>query len=152
MDFYQQNMQQSYTPYTPPKPNTFATLSLVLGIASLALLCTGIFPIPLGALGILFAILSRRGKKLEGSAIGGCISSAIGLGLGLIMTIMVYVMMIFGAVNSIMENPESLSADPDVLTDQLMESIYGEDYKEIFEQYGIDYDEMMEQMNGIYEY
>lgn len=152
MDFYQQNMQQSYTPYTPPKPNTFATLSFVFGIASVALLCTGVFPIPLGALGILFAILSRRGKKMEGSAIGGCITSAIGLGSGLIMTIMVYVMLIFGAVNSVMENPDGIPTDPNVLTDQLMESIYGEDYKEIFEQYGIDYDKMMDQMNDIYEY
>lgn len=152
MDFYQQNMQQPYTPYTPPRPNTFATISLVLGIASVALLCTGIFPIPLGALGILFAVLSRRGKKLEGSATGGCITSALGLGLGLIMTIMVYIMMIFGAVNSVMSDFENIPSDPDARNDYIWESIYGEDYKEIFEQHGIDYDKMMDQMNDMYNY
>lgn len=149
MDFYQQNIPPTYT---PPRPNTFATLSLVLGIASVALICTGILPIPLGALGLLFAILSRRGTKFEGSAVGGCITSIIGLALGLIMTVMVYVMAIFGAVNSVMSSSESIPTDPDALNDYIWESIYGEDYKEIFEQYGIDYDKMMDQMNDIYEY
>lgn len=137
--------------YYQPKSNTFARLSLILGIASLALLCTGILPIPLGALGILFAVLSRK-DKLEGTALGGCITSAIGLAAGICVTVFTYFMLIFGAVNDVLSDTENLPADPAVLTDRLMEAIYGDDYKELFEQYGIDYDKMMEQMNGIYEY
>lgn len=137
--------------YNQQKTNTFARLSLILGIASLALLCTGILPIPLGALGILFAVLSRK-TKLEGAALGGCITSAIGMAMGFFITLITYFMLIFGAVNDVISDTENLPTDPDVLTDRLMEAIYGDNYKELFEQYGIDYDKMMEQMNDIYEY
>ena len=46
----------------PEPPNTFATASLVLGILSLVLCCCCYVSIPLGGLGILFAILSKTGK------------------------------------------------------------------------------------------
>lgn len=144
MDYYQQNNQPLYT---PPKKNTFSVLSLIFGIASLVLLCTGLLPIPLGALGILFAVLSRRGRKMDSNAKTGTILSAIGLGTGLLFTILVYVFTFISLVQGILSNPDILNSDdPDVITDYMMESIYGEDYKEYFEQYGIDYDSMMDQM------
>jgi len=121
MDYYQQNNQPTYT---PPKKNTFAVLSCIFGIASLALLITGIVPIPLGALGILFAVLSRRGRKMESTAKTGVLLSAVGLATGLFFIIMVYALTLVGAVPG----------------------MNGENYKEIFEQYGIDYDAMMDQM------
>ena len=48
-----------------PRRNPFTVASLVLGICSLASICTAILPLPLGALGILFAILSyRKGRQM----------------------------------------------------------------------------------------
>ncbi|MBQ7954822.1 MAG: DUF4190 domain-containing protein [Lachnospiraceae bacterium] len=146
MDFNQQNSQPSYTPYTPPRRNIYATLSLIFGIVSLALMCTGILPIPLGALGIIFAVISRRGARMDSTAKTGCLLSSIGLGCGLLLTIAIYVFSIFTMMQTILSDNQNLYTDPDALTDQMMESIYGENYKELFEQYGIDYDQMMDQM------
>lgn len=140
MDYNQQNYSQ---PYTPPQKNTLAGISCVLGLCSLILTCTGVLPIPLGALGILFAVLSRKGRKMEPAAKLGCILSVIGLVTGLILTITVYCMTIYGAVQNLlksMDPAELQNMNRTEYMDKMMENLYGPEYKEFFEQYGIDYD------------
>lgn len=71
----------------PEPPNSFATTSLVLGILSLVLCCCCYASIPLGGLGILFAILSKTGKAMQGRAKTGLTLSIIDLCLTLFLTI-----------------------------------------------------------------
>jgi predicted membrane protein len=57
---------------------------MVCGIASVTLCCTGVLSLPLGALGILFAILSRRlGKSMSPASIAGIVLSCTGIVFGL---------------------------------------------------------------------
>lgn len=70
----------------PRRSSAMSTASLVLGICSLVLMCCGAGPL-FGALGIIFAILSRTGKDMDGNA-------KVGLGLsiaGTIVSIIVYI-------------------------------------------------------------
>lgn len=86
MDFNQNTENTNYVPNQPSKrPNGFAIASLVCGILSLVLCCTGILGIPAGALSILFAVLSKRkGERLSGMCIAGIVTSAIGILLGIL--------------------------------------------------------------------
>ena len=72
----------------PPfqQPSGFASAALVLGILSLALCCCCYAGIPLGALGILFALLSRQHTEMEGRAKAGLWLSVAGLCLSVILT------------------------------------------------------------------
>ena len=74
-------------PADPYQPNGFASAALTLGILSLTLCCCCYVSIPLAALGILFAILSK-GKEphMQGRAKTGIVLSTIGLGLTILLT------------------------------------------------------------------
>lgn len=115
--FYQQNQ----LPYR--QKNGFATAAMILGICSIVLCITILLPFPLGALGILFVILSRRrGEKLSGAAVGGLITSLIGMVLGLILTAAI-------AIASLqMLKPENREQ-----RNQQFEQIYGIDFDEYLE-------------------
>lgn len=130
----------------PPK-NNFANASLILGICSLVLLCTGIFSIPLGALGILFAVLSRRAGKMNPGAKTGCILSLAGLLSGLFITLFAYFSFIFTTIYDYMEkNPDNY--DSNAIMDELLENLYGTDYKNFLENtYGIDYESLMDMLD-----
>ncbi len=66
----------------------FSIASLVFGILSLVTCCTGILPLAAGGLSILFAVLSHRRKNpLPPMSLTGIIFAAIGMILGLILTI-----------------------------------------------------------------
>ena len=80
MDFNQNSENSNYVPNQPSqRPSGFATASLVCGILSLVLCCTGILGIPAGALSILFAVLSKRkGESLSGMSIAGIVSAPSG--------------------------------------------------------------------------
>ncbi len=67
-------------------PNAMATASLVMGILALVTFCCCYGGMIFGGLGILFALLSRGDRPLEGQAKTGMILSIIGLALG-IMTL-----------------------------------------------------------------
>ncbi len=132
MDYYQNNWNQtnqSQNSYNDPAGrsiNGFAIASLIIGIASIILCCFGIFSLPLGSLGILFAILSRRkGKGMPGMSIGGICTSIIGMIFG----ILVLIYFIFIAV--LVENPDSW-----YLLDPLYQQTYGMDFEEFMEYYG----------------
>ena len=78
-----------YKNYNPDKGrHAFESASLVMSIISMVLLCTGVLAIPFGALGILFAILSRKGKEPLGkTALTGVIISAISMVTGAFITV-----------------------------------------------------------------
>lgn len=78
---------------TPASPMAIA--SLVMGILSLVLCCCiGIGGIVLGALGIIFAILSRKGKSMETMAKVGLGLSITGVVLGLITAVFFFIGML----------------------------------------------------------
>ena len=64
-------------------------LSMTLGIFSVTACCLGYLSIPIGALGILFAILSRRiGKEMPTSCKTGLMLSITGLIIGTLMMVL----------------------------------------------------------------
>lgn len=71
-----------------PRINPFSVASLGCGILSVLLCCTGLLGIPFGALGILFALLSRRlNKATPPMSATGLLFSGVGLALGFAVTI-----------------------------------------------------------------
>lgn len=63
---------------------TFASASLFCGTLSLLMCCTGILSVPVGALGILFAVLSKRADRpIHPASKTGIRLSCIGIVLGL---------------------------------------------------------------------
>ncbi|MBQ9122406.1 MAG: hypothetical protein IJY10_02820 [Lachnospiraceae bacterium] len=131
--------------YRYKQPNKFSSTSCIMGISSLVTMCTGLFSIPLGALGILFAVLSKKGKKMDPSAKLGCTLSGIGLVSGLALTLFVYISTFTAMFEAIDYNQISNMTEEEAM-DYMMESIYGPNYKEIYEQMGIDYDQLMDQL------
>lgn len=91
---YQSNDGSSFNNtvnYQQSEPNGMSTASLVMGIISLVLCCCFYVSIPLGALGILFAILSKGKDQTM------CGRSKTGLGLsiaGLVLTILLTIGML----------------------------------------------------------
>lgn len=59
---------------------------MVLGIMSLVLLFIGL-SIPVAAMGIILALLSRDAEKMSGRAVVGLATSLVALAIGLISTI-----------------------------------------------------------------
>lgn len=91
---YQENTNDGWnqTPTRPPfrSVNSMAVASLVMGILSVVLICCG-FSFCFGALGIIFALLSRRNGPMDpqakaglGLSIGGTV---IGIAMILFLTI-----------------------------------------------------------------
>ncbi|MBP3754994.1 MAG: hypothetical protein J6I66_09065 [Lachnospiraceae bacterium] len=76
----------TYNNYNPDRGrNAFDTASLVMGIISLVLLCTGVLSIPSGALGILFNILGKKpGAQRSGTSKAGLALSVVGMAMGVI--------------------------------------------------------------------
>ncbi|MBE5869405.1 MAG: DUF4190 domain-containing protein [Lachnospiraceae bacterium] len=138
MDYY--NGHYTYRPY---EKNSFATAALILGITALSMMCTGLLSIPLGALGILFAVLSRRKRKMSPPAKIGCVLSSIGLGTGIMFTLMALITM-FSTMFSTLSQMDTSTMTGEEIRNQLMESLYGEDYKTQLENYGIDYDSLFQ--------
>lgn len=119
-----------------PKTNPFATASLIMGVLCIFTILTGILPLPLGALSILFAVLSHRRKKhLETPAFIGSIVSVVGMTFS-IMIIAIAITML-----------PTMLRDP-AYREQLnnmSESMYGMTFDEVMEEgYGIDLDELLE--------
>jgi len=85
---YNQYNNPYYGPVDPPGTNRkFGGAAFGCGIASIALLITGVLSVVLGALGILFSNLSRRrGKGYPSKAKAGLVMSIIGIILGGIIT------------------------------------------------------------------
>lgn len=91
---------------SPPqnKKNSMATASLILGIASFSFICCG-GSIPLGALGIILALLSRVDGPMHNHAKAGMILSSIGFVLSLVVYgITVASLILSGEFSDIMED------------------------------------------------
>ena len=95
---YYNNTNEGYyvTPDNPSGTNyKLASASMIIGLISLALLFTFVFSsfsIPLGALGLVLAFMSTRaGKGIPTKAKTGILASSIGLGMGIILTVVSFV-------------------------------------------------------------
>lgn len=110
-----------------PYGQGFTMASVTCGVLSVTTCCTGILPLPLGALGILFALLVyRKGKKLNSACVMGITASCIGLAFGLILTIYSFVML-----------PALLRDDAfRSQLDMMMQQMYGMDLEEFLQEYG----------------
>lgn len=113
-------------PTHKPRGQGFTMASVTCGILSITTCCTGILPLPLGALGILFAVLVyRKGKKTNTACALGISTSCIGIAIGLMMTIYSFAMLPFFLKN------EAFRSQFDVLTQQM----YGMDFEEFLKEY-----------------
>ena len=84
-----------YTELPYNKINPFSIVSMFCGLLSVTLCCTGILSIPFGALGILFAVLTKRlGKPMPPMSVTGTLLSCLGMVLGICMCVysFIYVM------------------------------------------------------------
>ncbi len=79
--------------------------SLTAGIISLTLLIFDL-SVPVAALGIIFAIMSRDEGPIEGHGQAGLITSIIGLVFGLIFAIFSFYLMFSGTYDKIMKQLE----------------------------------------------
>ena len=87
---------------TPDKPygtnSRLAATSMILGLISVGALFTFVFSsfsIPLGAIGLLLAFMSTRlGKGIPSKAKTGILASSIGLGMGLLLTVISFITVI----------------------------------------------------------
>ncbi len=117
-----------------PKKSPFSGAALLLGVFSLLSIGIVILPIPLGALGILFASLAhRKGKKREISCIVGLTSSIIGL----IASISIMVSSI-AMIPTLMKNPEYREQ-----LNTISEQLYGKSFDDVVEElYGVELDDI----------
>lgn len=114
-------------PTHKPYGQGFTMASVTCGILSITTCCTGILPLPLGALGILFAVLVyRKGKKLNSACVMGITASCIGIAVGLMLTVYSFAML-----PTLLEN-EAFRSQFDMLVRQM----YGMDLEEFLKLYG----------------
>jgi len=113
-------------PVHKPYGQSFSTASMVCGIMSITTCCTVLFTLPLGALGILFALLaSRKGKRMNSSCLFGTVCSCIGL-----VSAGVMLLYSFAMFPSMMQD-EAFRSQFDTVTEQL----YGMDFTEFMEEF-----------------
>lgn len=109
-----------------PYGQGFTIASFVCGILSVTTCCTGVLSLPLGALGILFAVLVyRKGKQLNSTCTLGIVLSCSGILIGLAMIAYSFIML-----PAFLKN-ESFRSQFDGLTEQL----YGMDFEEFLKKY-----------------
>ena len=126
-----QNTPYNNTPNRPPmrSNNGMAIASLVMGVLSIALICCG-FSYFFGALGILFAILSRKNGPMDPQAKVGLGLSIGGTVVGLLMILFV----LFGSTeySDFMQEYERFyneyEDDYDSYDDPYYDDYYGEDF------------------------
>ena len=78
-----------------PGPNGLAITSFVLGLLSLCTCWCLYSAFPLGAVGIVLAILSRKGQKMHGLAVAGLVLSIVGILLAAL-----YILIMINFLNS----------------------------------------------------
>ena len=118
------------------KKSAFSNASMLLGIFALLSLATIFLPLPLAALGILFASLAhKKGQKRELSCLVGLISSIAAL-----------IISVFTIIASLAMLPTMLkSPEYREQLDMISEQLYGEDFDDMIETlYGIDIDDLFE--------
>lgn len=125
MDFYQnQNSEMNQnTPQSDPRYRGLSITSMVCGICSLLMCCTGILSIPAGALGILFALLTRqKGQRMNNMCIAGIWLSCVGLALGIFITVT--------SIITVFTDPTYFN-----MLDQMYQQMYGVGINEFWQSY-----------------
>nr|WP_296486447.1 DUF4190 domain-containing protein [uncultured Acetatifactor sp.] len=109
-----------------PYGQTFSIAAAVCGLLSVTTSCTIVLSLPLGALGILFAILARRkGKKMNGTCTAGLVFSSAGLTFAVIMMIYSLVML------PVFMKDESFRNQINTMTERM----YGIHFTDLMEEY-----------------
>ena len=126
-----------------PYGQTFAIASLVCGLLSVTVGFCGI-ALPLGALGIIFAVLVRRkGKKTNSTAQTGLVFSSIGVGLGSLL-LLLYLMFMPMMLQQQLSN-ESTRQQMEFMYDSLWKDSFGMEFEEYLDYissfYNITFDE-----------
>ena len=112
--------------HSPHKGRGFEYASFICGLISISFLCTGLLSLPLGALGLFFAILTRRaGKRMSQMSKTGAWLSGVGLGLGTLMII----------VSLLMLPAYTQTEEYRNMRDTMYERFMGMDYEEFMQQY-----------------
>jgi len=125
--------QPTYSPY---RKEAFSIASAICGLCCFLFWCTGILPIPLGALSILFAILAKRkGRKMHHLAITGIVLSCIGIVTAVFILATTYLLLPY------MMKDETYRNQLNAVSQQL----YGQSFEDLLKDtYGIDMDEYLE--------
>lgn len=109
-----------------PYGQGFIIASVICGVLSVTACCTGILSLPLGALGIIFALLTyRKGKRMSGSALTGIMLSAMGIVTGISMLIYSFV-----TLPQMMQDPFFRNQ-----VDSITRQMYGMDFAEFMREY-----------------
>lgn len=118
--------QPTHSPY---QGHGFEYAALVCGILSITLTCTGFLSLPLGALGVLFAVLTHRaGKKMSLISKTGIWLSCLGM-----ISAVAILVSVFASL-------------PALLKDDAYRSQLNMMYQQMF---GIDFDAFMEEYYGV---
>ena len=114
-------MDYSYNNDYSHKYSGFSIASMVLGILSILTWCTGILPLAVGGLGILFAMLTHRSKGgMPSLSKAGLVLSCVGIAFGILITLMVVINFIipmytdpafYQEMNTLYENVYGISLD-----------------------------------------
>lgn len=133
-DYIQNNNPNVYNvpPRAPQKKeNVFVILSLIFGIISIVLMCCVYPGFILGGLGIVFALISRGSlSEVKGLALGGLITSIIGICMSVIMLMISFIY--------VFSNPEYIQQFDDMY-DYMYEDIYGETFDDLYKDFDDDY-------------
>ena len=124
MNYYEDNSNrqpnEDYRGGLPLASRVCGIISISLGLLSVTACCLGYLSIPLGALGILFAVLSRRkDKPLPPMCKTGLFLSVIGLIIGILMMVV--------SIYSAITNPNFWAAMQETYEQyqQLYQELYG---------------------------
>ena len=79
--------QQYHQPMPPQEPKGMAIAALVLGILAIVFALVPLIAFPLGALAVIFGVISLRRNTAKGMSIAGLITGS----LGLLFTVIVFV-------------------------------------------------------------
>lgn len=113
-------------PVHKPYGQGFTMASVICGVMSITACFTGVLSLPLGALGILFAMLVyRKGKRLNTPCVLGISTSCIGLVFGLLIIVYSLVML------PILLKDETFRNQLNMMTQQ----VYGIDFDTIMKEY-----------------
>ena len=98
---YQTQYQTQYQSFQPAyqEKNNMATASLVMGILSLcSICCCMLFGVVFGVLGIIFAIMSKKGERMDSQAKAGLILSIIGVAATVLIIIFFVVIEVLAVI------------------------------------------------------
>lgn len=109
-----------------PYGQSFSIAAAVCGLLSMMTCFTIVLSVPLGALGILFAVLAhRKGKRMNNTCATGLIFSSVGLVSALLLILYTFIML-----PTLMKN-EAFRNQLDTMSKQM----YGVDFTELLEEY-----------------